>query len=492
MKAKLYLISVTLLILNCIFNYYEMYAKTYPTKLYKWEKLADINSILDTSSILYSKIEKSSSGKIFFGGRGYLTQKERPIYQSTLLGNTWEIAYTKDSQNMDFILDSQDNLIVFGKSKDSANYVIFNNLINMLVDTLTFISDRKETFTRILEYKDNLYLIKSNDGSINYLYLLNRTDKSLTKLLPRTGSNDSLNLAIDKDLRFFADFSKSSINGRIILSTFFNLYYTDDLFKTLKLGFYDSLQFNIYKHIILNDGKILYSHFVWDSIENISLIGLFGFDENLLSRKEYLVHEIKKIGKFGITNPISMMACSNGDYIVCKLGGTSYNSGFGDTLNTDSLVISRDNGNTFSYVPFPEVDATYNYFAYASPSVTKDGEIFLAVQRKKDEGEGITSFKASIYYGVPDDVGVDEKINSFGNIYPNPVSDFAWYKLEDDFSGIIAISILDILGHATQIYSGEVSGGVPLNLDFSTFPTGFYSLIIDYGTKREVVKVIKN
>jgi hypothetical protein len=77
------------------------------------------------------------------------------------------------------------------------------------------------------------------------------------------------------------------------------------------------------------------------------------------------------------------------------------------------------------------------------------------------------------------------------SISPNPVSNFARLKLDNEFSGIASISIVDLLGNSNVIYSGDVSGGVPLNLDFSAFPTGFYSLIVDYGTKREVVKVIK-
>jgi hypothetical protein len=84
--------------------------------------------------------------------------------------------------------------------------------------------------------------------------------------------------------------------------------------------------------------------------------------------------------------------------------------------------------------------------------------------------------------------------NSQNNILllsPNPVSDLAQLKLDKEFSGFIKISIVDLIGKANQIYSGEANGNNSINLDFSGFRTGFYSLIVDYGTKREVVKVIK-
>lgn len=76
-------------------------------------------------------------------------------------------------------------------------------------------------------------------------------------------------------------------------------------------------------------------------------------------------------------------------------------------------------------------------------------------------------------------------------IYPNPVSDYTQLKLEKEFSGFVSVSIVDLLGNSNAVFKGEINGNIPLDLDFSAFPTGFYSLIIDYGTIREVVKVIK-
>jgi len=98
-----------------------------------------------------------------------------------------------------------------------------------------------------------------------------------------------------------------------------------------------------------------------------------------------------------------------------------------------------------------------------------------------------------IIYKVNDKInGIkDDKTYNSGQFYPNPVSDFARLKLDNEFPGLVSISLVDLLGNSTEIYKGEASGGVPLDLNISRFPTGFYSLLIDYGTKREVVKVIK-
>jgi hypothetical protein len=92
----------------------------------------------------------------------------------------------------------------------------------------------------------------------------------------------------------------------------------------------------------------------------------------------------------------------------------------------------------------------------------------------------------------PEDIdGVDEVTISNLLVYPNPVTDFAYLKLDKEFTGYISISLVDFLGNIIQIYSGEACGGNSFNLDFSVFPPGFYSLIIDFGINRGVVKVIK-
>ncbi len=468
----------------------DLHSQSYLTKIYQWEKLPDIVTISesDTSLITYSKIQKSSNGKIIIGGRGYYTQYERPIYQYDDLDKTWKILYSKDSPNMDYIIDSQENLIVFGKRKDAANYIIFNNLITNKIDTVALINSKKQNFTRLIEYDQNRYLIKSNDSYNTYLLLFNKLDNTLIQLLPRTDSIDSLNKAIDKDLQSSIDISTGVKKGRIIISSIHNLYYSDDLFKSIHLAFYDKNQLNIYRQVMLNYGQFLYSHTEsYDSTNNLQYVGLYGLNGNEMERKTYVLHQVQRLGNKGPFNPICMMACSNGNYIVCKLGGTFYQYGYGDTVNIDSLLISDDRGETFYCVPLPKMDSTYSYFTYASPFVTKDGEIFLVVQPKNTEGTFPTSVRAEIYYGRSATGTIQNKLFSYFP-FPNPAYSIARVNLQQE--GQVAIMAVDLLGRSFPLWSGYASTGT-LELDVSTLPTGPYTLLIDYGTKREAVRLMK-
>jgi hypothetical protein len=113
--------------------------------------------------------------------------------------------------------------------------------------------------------------------------------------------------------------------------------------------------------------------------------------------------------------------------------------------------------------------------------------IFTVSAVSNDDHSFFTSLFMKNEY--PDNI-IDYSISN-SSLSPNPVSDYARLKLDNDYSGIVSISIVDLLGNTTELYKGEISRNMPLDLDFFAFPTGFYSLIIDYGTKREVVKVIK-
>lgn len=137
--------------------------------------------------------------------------------------------------------------------------------------------------------------------------------------------------------------------------------------------------------------------------------------------------------------------------------------------NNNTLALKIFGLTNFSGISWPNLK---NCFVYCSDYIFSPGIIYKVDER---------------LFGIEDNTPkVDENL-----FYPNPVTDFAQLRLDKEFSGFITISIVDLLGNTTQIYSGEVSGDSSLNHDFSSFPTGFYSLIIDYGTKREVVKVIK-
>jgi len=74
------------------------------------------------------------------------------------------------------------------------------------------------------------------------------------------------------------------------------------------------------------------------------------------------------------------------------------------------------------------------------------------------------------------------------NAYPNPAGSTTHISLQKE--GDITISAVDVLGRSFQLWSGYASAG-DKELDVSTLPTGSYTLLIDYGTKREAVRMIK-
>ncbi len=87
---------------------------------------------------------------------------------------------------------------------------------------------------------------------------------------------------------------------------------------------------------------------------------------------------------------------------------------------------------------------------------------------------------------------LEEKI-SFNSIktpsvFPNPAYSTTRVKLQQE--GQVAITAVDLLGRSFPLWSGYASTG-DMELDVSTLPTGSYTLLIDYGTKREAVRLMK-
>ena len=81
----------------------------------------------------------------------------------------------------------------------------------------------------------------------------------------------------------------------------------------------------------------------------------------------------------------------------------------------------------------------------------------------------------------------DNGINN--SIFPNPASSTTRVSLLQD--GDISISAVDMLGRSFPLWSGIASAG-DMELDVALLPTGTYTLLINYGTKVEANKLIKN
>ncbi len=84
---------------------------------------------------------------------------------------------------------------------------------------------------------------------------------------------------------------------------------------------------------------------------------------------------------------------------------------------------------------------------------------------------------------------VEKSINDIiYTICPNPAYSTTRVKLQQE--GQVAITAVDLLGRSFPIWSGYAGTG-DMELDVSTLPTGSYTLLIDYGTKREAVRLMK-
>ncbi len=71
--------------------------------------------------------------------------------------------------------------------------------------------------------------------------------------------------------------------------------------------------------------------------------------------------------------------------------------------------------------------------------------------------------------------------------YPNPAHTTTRLNLQQE--GQVSITAVDLLGRSFPLWSGYTSTGT-LELDVSTLPTGSYTILIDYGTKREAVRMM--
>jgi hypothetical protein len=95
-------------------------------------------------------------------------------------------------------------------------------------------------------------------------------------------------------------------------------------------------------------------------------------------------------------------------------------------------------------------------------------------------------FQAFYIYIKSNSTGKDELVSSF--LFPNPARTTTRISLQRE--GNITISAIDVLGRSFPLWLGYASAG-DMEIDVSKLPTGSYTLLIDYGTKREAVRMIK-
>jgi hypothetical protein len=103
--------------------------------------------------------------------------------------------------------------------------------------------------------------------------------------------------------------------------------------------------------------------------------------------------------------------------------------------------------------------------------------------------ENEISYFNGVQFSTGEFTGIHTKENYFKtNLFPNPARSTTRISLQRE--GNITISAVDVLGRSFPLWSGYASAG-DMELDVSTLPTGSYTLLIDYRTKREAVRMIK-
>jgi len=107
------------------------------------------------------------------------------------------------------------------------------------------------------------------------------------------------------------------------------------------------------------------------------------------------------------------------------------------------------------------------------------------------ESIAITMFREYGVYNSIDEQSFESKAKIF-SLYPNPASNFATLKMNDDLScsAIQDIEIMDYLGQKQAIKFTE-NGDNSLLLDMNDLPSGFYLIIIQTSNKNEIIKFIK-
>ncbi len=170
----------------------------------------------------------------------------------------------------------------------------------------------------------------------------------------------------------------------------------------------------------------------------------------------------------------------------------------------DGIFVSTDNGTTWSeFRDNKKNDGIASQvttgFPFAITAITnQDNYIFAGIQglinapdlsgQYYDNDGG---YLCGVYRIKLDDItNIKEqrqKLTKY-QLYPNPARSIARVNLQQE--GQVAITAVDLLGRSFPLWLGYASTGT-LELDVSTLPTGSYTLLIDYGTKREAVRMMK-
>lgn len=115
----------------------------------------------------------------------------------------------------------------------------------------------------------------------------------------------------------------------------------------------------------------------------------------------------------------------------------------------------------------------------------KKNYLFTVTAQNKD---GISYYSSSEFY-ILESNNINSKELIGLRIFPNPALSTTRISLLQE--GNISINAVDMLGRSLPLWSGFATAG-EMELDVTSLPTGTYTLLINYRTKVEAIKLIKN
>jgi photosystem II stability/assembly factor-like uncharacterized protein len=142
-----------------------------------------------------------------------------------------------------------------------------------------------------------------------------------------------------------------------------------------------------------------------------------------------------------------------------------------------------------SFYQFVQTDYKDTSYVIKQLQNNTDYKFIFVIGAVSDDDHSFFVYKE--YYNY-DPSGVKEYEVSDSYLYPNPVTDYAKVKIDSKFNGLVNVSIMDMQGNTEWLghYNLDLTNHF-VELNFSKYSQGLYTLLLDYGTSREIVKMIK-
>ncbi len=101
-------------------------------------------------------------------------------------------------------------------------------------------------------------------------------------------------------------------------------------------------------------------------------------------------------------------------------------------------------------------------------------------------GSGVASLKG-LYPGSVQEGKA--QVGNYFSLYPNPAGSTLWFSSRTPRQGIVTYRVYDLRGALLMEGNGELSA--PVMFDVGSLQSGFYLLLVEYGTVRELLKFVK-